>query len=66
MGVISGINFDFPFLCREMLRAGIGIECLASWLFVDTLEALTWKITKNYMCKKGIPCDGQRSSRGLR
>ena len=41
--MISGIKFDFPFLWSEMLRAGIGVEYLAGWMFVDTLEALSWE-----------------------
>ena len=36
----NGIKFDFPFLCAEILRAGIAPVDMAAWVYVDTLDVL--------------------------
>ena len=36
----NGIKFDFPFLCAEVLRAGIASVDMAAWVYVDTLDVL--------------------------
>ena len=36
----NGIKFDFPFLCAEVLRAGIAPVDMAAWVYVDTLDVL--------------------------
>ena len=36
----NGIKFDFPFLCAEVLRAGIAPVDMADWVYVDTLDVL--------------------------
>ena len=36
----NGVKFDFPFLCAEVLRAGIASADLAAWVYVDTLDVL--------------------------
>ena len=37
----NGIKFDFPFLCAEILRAGIApLDNMAAWVYVDTIDVL--------------------------
>ena len=36
----NGIKFDFPFLCAEVLRAGIAPVDMTAWVYVDTLDVL--------------------------
>ena len=36
----NGMKFDFPFLCAEVLRAGIAPVDMAAWVYVDTLDVL--------------------------
>ena len=37
----NGIKFDFPFLCAEILRAGIAPDDnMTAWVYVDTLDVL--------------------------
>ena len=39
----NGMNFDFPFLLSECMRAGIGPGVMAAWGYVDTLDVLLAK-----------------------
>ena len=34
----NGMNFDFPFLCRECIRNGIDVGKLGQWRYADSLD----------------------------
>ena len=44
----NALNFDFPLLLAECLRHNISCSCFQTWLFVDTLHA----VSSGGSCKK--------------